>query len=87
MAMVFAPQVVTLIPGQTPNSSPESGHFLVSGGRKSVLSPDRKNSQTISVYQIYHEKAQFSYTVSDKKTPPPVYMILYRKNAATIHIH
>ena len=26
------PQVVTLIPGQTPNSSRESVHFLVSGG-------------------------------------------------------
>ena len=39
------PQVVTLIPGQTPNSSPESGHSLVSGDRKSVPSPDRQNGQ------------------------------------------
>ena len=74
------PQVVTLIPGQTPNSSLESVNFQVSGGRKSVLSPDRENDQTITVYQIYHQKAAvFIYSIGQKNTPNTVYDFVTKK--------
>ena len=70
------PQVVTLIPGQTPNSSLESVNFQVSGGRNLFCPQTGKTTRPLLYIKFTIKKLQFSYTVLDKKTPPILYMIL-----------